>query len=95
MANRRQLKKDINFFSNEIITECYAYSVFFPEISHEELEKILNETWDLRKSLIHKINNEPKNNGENKNKTYFNEIAKEFSEKINGLIVRLGNLEKK
>lgn len=56
MANRKNLKKDINRLVNELVSDCLQYMKSHPGKSEEKIAEIISETLKLRKDLITGLN---------------------------------------
>jgi hypothetical protein len=56
MASIRILKKDINCLTEELITECFVYQHFHPEVTDTKLFHILEKLTAARNELVEKIN---------------------------------------
>jgi hypothetical protein len=82
MAKVRYLKKDINFITGELVSECLTYQFFHKEVSVEKVSDIIGDIVDNRNDLFNRINNF----GEKKNprlvKKHFAEIRKDFEKSI-------------
>ena len=57
MASIRILKKDINCLTEELITECFVYQHFHPEVTDAKLFHVLEKLTATRNDLVEKINN--------------------------------------
>ena len=92
MANKRNLKKDINYLTGEILSECYAHLYLFPDKNEEKVMDIISKAVNSRNDFIAKINNP---NIENKTvKQYFNGIIEEVITNSNNLIDEIQKLNK-
>jgi hypothetical protein len=56
MANIRNLKKDINYVTSELVVECFTYNFLFPEKSQDELAAIISDSVNMKAALIQQIN---------------------------------------
>ena len=56
MASIRILKKDINCLTEELITECFVYQHFHPEVTDTKLFHVLEKITAMRNDLVEKIN---------------------------------------
>jgi hypothetical protein len=56
MASIRILKKDINCLTEELITECFVYQHFHPEVTDAKLFQVLEKLTEKRNDLVEKIN---------------------------------------
>ena len=88
MASIRDIKRDINVITHELINECYAYKHFHPK-SSDKINKKIAEILKKRNELIHRVNN-PDYNGDPKQiRKHFSKIADD----LEGIIKILDNLE--
>ena len=79
MASRKDLKKDIDFFVFDLISDCYDCIDEHPDKDFSGFEQIINDIIDLQDDLLTRINQyDPKS--EQNSKTYFNDIKKELAE---------------
>jgi hypothetical protein len=60
MASIRVLKKDINCLMEELISECFVYQHFHPEITDARLFQVLEKLTETRNSLVQEVNNAAK-----------------------------------
>ena len=77
MANRRGIKKDIQFIIHDLIDECCAYLILKDGAKEEEINAIIDEAVELYDNLMRRVNNH--NNLSNK------EVKKHFSDIYNDL----------
>ena len=90
--NLRTIKKDIEFFIDELLDDCFIYFELSGGKNEEKLGEIMGEALDLEDELKDKVNNRPK---EIKAATYYKGITKELMERVDGLYDRLSALSKK
>jgi hypothetical protein len=60
MASCKDLKKDINFLANQMLIECFSYLEYSPVNNQENVLDILHDVEQLRRNLLIKVNNPPK-----------------------------------
>jgi hypothetical protein len=91
MASIKDLKKDINFLTEEVVGTCYMhYHIQNPDDKKkQELDNIADDMIKLRNDVINKINN-PKE--EKPNKKYFQGLFNEVLEHVNNSFERLNKL---
>ena len=82
MANKKELKKDINFLTYELVTECLTYQSFHQNISLEKVGEVVNKILDLREDLIKKVNQKTSVMDAKSVKSHFNTIREEFERSI-------------
>jgi hypothetical protein len=74
MASVRNLKKDLNYLTNELITGCFTYQFFHvdmdPKMANEVAATILNN----RNELIGRINHIESKNDSKQVKEHFKKI---------------------
>lgn len=75
MASSRDIKKDINFLANHLIVECFSFLEYSPVNNHENLLDIMHDAEQLRRNLLFKVNNIPKNGNK---KEHFRGIINEM-----------------
>lgn len=88
MANKRDLKKDINYVLGDIIEAVYVWEFANPDKDTKESEKIIDEAIVVFDDLIAKVNDK---NVENK-KAHFKGINKELETKGLSLIEKINKL---
>jgi hypothetical protein len=89
MASKRDLKKHINGLTFELVSECFSYKYFHPKKKQSKTDTAVENIIHRRNDLVHKINNPVDPKDYKKNKTYFQEIAKDFK----GMVSILDNLD--
>ncbi len=89
MATIKNLKKDINFLSDEVIGNCFLQYYFAEENKRKEINKIIEEIVTMRNDLIKKVNNPPKDIDNKEKKSYFRNIQEELIKKANDAFAQL------
>ncbi|MGE0089924.1 MAG: hypothetical protein AB7S50_10685 [Bacteroidales bacterium] len=90
MASCKELKKDINFLAQQIMTECFSYLEYSPVNNQENVLEILHEAELLRRELIYRVNHHPKGT-KHEIKNYYNEISEELLKRNIELLERLND----
>jgi len=88
MANKRDLKKDINYVLGDIIEAVYVWELSNPDKDTKKSEAIIDEAIDVFDELIEKVNDR---SAENK-KTHFKSINQELEKKGRDLIKKINKL---
>lgn len=88
MANKRDLKKDINYVLGDIIEAVYVWELTNPEKETKKSEAIIDEAISVFDELIEKVNDR---SAENK-KTHFKVINQELETKGRALIDKINKL---
>ena len=89
MANKRELKKDINYVLGDIIEAVYVWELANAEKPTKESEAIIDEAITTFDDLIVKVNDR---SAENK-KAHFKAINQELEDKGRALIEKINKLK--
>lgn len=92
MANRRMIKRDINYLLGDVIEECYSEMLHKPEKNEKEFNAIIDEAVDLADDLMFRVNNLSGIESRKEMKAHFNKIKKDLEDKTNGFISKLNAL---
>jgi len=90
MASIRRLKKDIDFFVEEVISDCCSYMYVYPDKKREEAIQIIHEAIELRNKLFGEVNNPQ----DNPRKEYYKAINNELLEGVDALFLKISGLTK-
>jgi len=90
MANCRDIKKDINFLSKQVINECFSFMEYSPVQNQENLLEILHDAEIIRRNLLYKVNHPPEDTKNLKN--YYRSIIDELYDLNIELIERINSL---
>ncbi|MGB6269191.1 MAG: hypothetical protein WBF67_09295 [Olleya sp.] len=88
MANKRDLKKDINYVLGDIIEAVYVWEYSNTDKENKKSEVIIDDAIDTFDDLIAKVNTRDVEN----QKAHFNAIKKELEDKGRALIDRINKL---
>ncbi|MDX9697464.1 MAG: hypothetical protein RBT49_16860 [Bacteroidales bacterium] len=88
MASCKELKKDINFLAQQIMTECFSYLEYSPVNNQENVLEILHEAELLRRELIYRVNHRP-NGTKQEKQNYYKEISEDLLKRNIALLERL------
>ncbi len=61
MANKRVIKKDIDYLVSEVITDCYTHFMLHGEKNKEKVMELIQQIVDERNNLIERVNNPASN----------------------------------
>ena len=92
MANRRDIKKDINNVLGDVIEECYSEILYNPAKNENEINAIIDEAVNLADDLMFRVNNAQDITKGKSVKTHFNKISEDLEEKAIGFIEKLNAL---
>jgi hypothetical protein len=89
MANIRDLKKDINFLTSEMITECMVFEHYHPK-EVAKSDEVIQLIVDKRNELIDKINNPSEEARKAGLKKYYSVVVKDMYQNFVTLLDKLG-----
>jgi hypothetical protein len=78
MASIRDLKKNINVLTYELLTEAFTYKHFHPEVNEKKFDEVILDLVKLRNELIARINSKEKFDKPAQVKAHFNKIQNEM-----------------
>lgn len=82
MANRRQLKKNVNYIAGELFTECLIYSTFIPGADKVKADELMTEVLTMQDEFITRISHTEPGNV----KGFYRKFRKDFNAKVNELV---------
>lgn len=89
MANKRNLKRNINIVCEELLAECVAASLYGNNIDKENADAIIFSIIKLGNSFIHRVSHpEPGMTP----KAYFKDLIEKFNTDVEGLTEQINNL---
>jgi len=92
MANRRDIKKDINHVLGDVLEECYSEMLNNPDKNDKAINAIIDEAVDLADDLMFRVNNAQNITKGKGVKTHFNKISEDLEDKAIGFIEKLNAL---
>ena len=95
MASIRELKKDINLITEEVIADCLLFVDIQPEHDKQPVADIINKMIDKRNELIYQVNHHDTKATRSENKAKYRNIAKELLDTANLCFEELSKLAKK
>ncbi len=94
MANRRNLKKDINCLSYEIISECFTYNYFFPKKNDDKIKEIIADTIKMQGEFITRVNHVDGKDNKTLTKQHFKKLNEDLYQNAVKLVDEINNLNK-
>jgi hypothetical protein len=95
MASIRELKKDIDYLTFEVISDCFTYSGVHPDNQSDELSAIISDAVNFRNDLIARVNNPDGKDNPKIVKAYYKTVEKDLLIGVDKLFDRLSSLTKK
>ena len=94
MANKRQLKKEINYITEELISECIYNRYFVTDCDAQKNDEILAKIVSMQDEFLRRVNvTDGKNNPKIVKKYYQNLIAS-FDKGIEEIISEFAEMNK-
>lgn len=88
MANKRNIKKNINYIAGELFTECLVQSLYVPGTDKEKADKLMGEILTCQDDFLRRISHiEPGNV-----KGFFKKLREDFNAKTNEFVEAIGKL---
>ena len=88
MANKRTLKKTINYIAGEIFTECVVLKSFIPEVNVEKTNDIMTKVLYMQDEFLRRTNHPEPGNV----KGYYKKLREDFNKQLHALIEEIGTL---
>ncbi len=95
MANIRELKKDINLITEEVISDCLLFVDIHPKHDKQPVADIINKMIDKRNKLIYQVNHHDTKASRSENNTKYKKITEELLDTANSCLEELSKLAKK
>lgn len=89
MANRRTLKRNINYICSEMFAECIAASLYSGKPDKDNVNTLLTTILKLQSDYIRRISHtEPGNT-----KGYYKALIRDFNKHVDEIIDQISNLQ--
>lgn len=89
MANKRNLKREINYICSEMFAECVALSLYNAKVEEEDVDSLLRSIMDLHADYIMRVSHpEPGM----KPKNYYNVLVENFNKDANSVVDQICSL---
>ena len=95
MANIRDLKKDINWITEEVITDCLIYTDVKPDNDRQPVAELIHKIVDKRNELIERVNAHGKFASKSEKKAEFKSIAQDLLKTADECLEELSKLAAK
>jgi len=92
MANRRELKRNINHLLGDVIEECYNSLLSNEGKNEKEVEAIVDEAVDLADDLIAKVNSAKKLKNRSEVKKQFSDLKEKLGDNVIAFVEKLNAL---
>jgi hypothetical protein len=92
MASIKNIKKDIDFLVDEVISDSFLCLSLNPGKKNEEIIAVINEIAEKRNDLIARTNDVPKSGKRSEIKAHFKAIYDDLFEKIDSSFDKLSKV---
>ena len=89
MANKRNLKHDINLICSDLFAECLAIALYSKEEKEEHIEDLLQSILNTHADFIRRVSHPEPGMPQKK---YFKALTEDFENHVNELIDQICNL---
>lgn len=88
MANRRNLKKSINYIASELFTECMVNKLYIPNTDAQKADDLMGRILKMQDEFLSRVSHaEPGNT-----KGFFKKLNADLQLEINSIIEEIGKL---
>ena len=95
MANKRNLKKEINFLAEELVTNCFLSSAFISGDKDEEFNELIGRILDMQGEFISRVSHPNGTKNPKLVKSYYKTLIAEFDKNVGEILIELDNLNQK
>ena len=89
MANKRELKKTINYICDALFSDCIAIALYGGKTDKSNTDAVLKSIITIRENYVRRISHpEPGL----KNRLYFNDLVEKFKVEANGVIDQINGM---
>lgn len=82
MASRRKLKKNVNYITGELFTECLIHSMYVPGTDKKKADELMTEIMFMQDDFVNRISHTEPGNV----KVFYKKFRKDFNDRVNGII---------
>ncbi|MGE0079486.1 MAG: hypothetical protein AB7S48_16615 [Bacteroidales bacterium] len=94
MANKRNLKKDVDFLVSEVVSDCYTYMLLNGEKNRDKALSIIESMLEKRNEFVTRINN-PENKADAKAiKAHYKAIQQDLMVAVDDCFTKLSEITK-
>lgn len=88
MANRRELKKNVNYIAGELFSECLVNSKFVPGTDKAKADEVMGQILAMQDEFISRISHTEPGNV----KGFYRKFRSDFNTKVNEIIDAIAKL---
>lgn len=95
MANKRDAKKDIAFFTSEVINDCFNFLILHQDRDNSDVLDIMDSVEELYDEMILRVNHIDGKDNKKMVKEYFNNLYETLLDGIESAFSQLSEIAKK
>ncbi|NOU18619.1 MAG: hypothetical protein HOO91_13770 [Bacteroidales bacterium] len=95
MANKREIKKDVDYLVGEVISDCYTYLLIHGEKNRDNVIGIIGSIVEKRNNFISRVNNPDKSFDSKQIKSHYKAINVDLLAAVDDSFSKLSNLSAK
>jgi hypothetical protein len=95
MANKREIKKDVDFLVGEVISDCYTYLLIHGDKNRDKVIEIIGALVEKRNDLISRVNNPDKKFDSKQIKSHYKAINVDLLAAVDESFTKLSKLSSK
>lgn len=88
MANRRELKKNVNYIAGELFSECLVNSLYVPGTDKAKADALMGEVLSMQDEFISRISHTEPGNV----KGFYKKFRDDFNAKVDEIIDSIAKL---
>lgn len=89
MANRKDLKKNVNYIASELFAECLVNSLYVPGTDKAKADELMSAILNMQDEFISRISHTQPGNV----KGYYKKFHEDFNAKVDEIIEAMNNLK--
>ena len=89
MANRKDLKKAINYIAGELFTECIICSLNLSEEGKQKADKVMTDILNMQNEFISRISHTEPGNV----KGFYKKLREDFSTQVDEIVTAIGQVK--
>ena len=95
MANKRLLKKEINYVIDELITDCIVCDAFVSGKECQKIDQLVGDLFAMKADFLSRVNKTDGKDNSKLVKNYYKSLVANFDKKIGEIIAELEKLNGK
>lgn len=88
MASRRKLKKNVNYITGELFSECLVNSMFVPGTDKVKADELMGKILLMQNDFVSRISHTEPGNV----KGFYKKFREDFNTQVNTIIDEIGKL---